>query len=149
MNAQIIEALLKTLADSKPYIHWQLCQMVVDALEKIGGDLPQVIEALLKTLVDPASDSFIQSSAVSTLAKVGSEQPQVIEAFLKALTNSSFDVREKVADSLASLPIDSLTTGILLEKILLEYEPITSKQFSADSFVDTLLSALQKVIGEV
>ncbi len=140
---QVLKALLKALSDADTNVK----EAAVQALGQLGQGQPQVLKALLKALSD--ADTNVKEAAAQALGQLGQGQPQVLKALLKALSDRSPDVIRAAAGTLAILQVDRLRIGQHIEELLLEHEPITSRQFETDDTIDALLFALQQVVEEV
>ncbi len=139
----VVNTLLKMLSSST----WYVRDAAALALGLLGNGHPQVVEILLESLSNP--DRNVRGTTALALGLVGSGHPQVVEALLKALGDTASDVQEASTAALAFLPIDSSAIGTSLEEMLLKYELIASKQFTADNLQSSLLFSLQQVFGEI
>jgi HEAT repeat protein len=73
----------------------------------------------------------------------------VLDTLLNALSDSNEDVRQTAASALATLRIDRMAVALRIEGLLQRDEHIASNQVVADDVTNSLLFALQQVIGEV
>jgi len=142
-HPQVVDTLLKALSDP----NWRVRQEIAKTLGQIGSKHPGTVDALFKTLTD--SNWGIRQTAVTALGQIGDEHPEVVDALLKTLLDLRSDVQREAAIILSGLTTNGLAIGELIERRLAEYELLAAKQVTVDSEIDTLLFALQQVVGDV
>jgi|GEM_PF-641144 len=121
-------------------------EVATKALGQIRNTSPEVINALIIQLSD--IDSDVRVAAAEALGQLDIKSPEVVEALMMRFADLEESVREAVAISLAKFT-DNKTVCLRIEEMLKDCEPIASKQFVSDYAVDSLLSSLQRIIGEV
>ena len=138
-----IEYALELFSDSS----WPVRQAAASALGQLSSSDLRVLEALLAALSD--TYEYVRQAAVSALGQLGSSDPRVLEALLAALSDTYGYVRQAAVSALVTLRINRMTIALHIEGLLCRDEHIASNQVVAASVTDSLLFALQQVIGDV